>query len=141
VTEAQQQQNDLWRQAGWPSVEEAISDDEKRLLRKKQMIEAGLRTADGLLGLMNHPSYKVFTESLDDMKRYRIAQLLGAKNEHELVTMKGRCLELQAVLDMVSNVKFNKNQLEEQLGQVENELSALRLPELEPQPQPTEEQA
>lgn len=131
------EQHDLWKEAGWPSVEEAISTDEKRLLRKKQMIEAGLRTADGLLGLMNQSSYKVFTESLEDMKRYRIAQLLGAKNEHELVTMKGRCLELQAVLDMVSNVKFNKNQLEEQLVHVEDELSALRLPK----PEPTEEQA
>lgn len=131
------EQHDLWKEAGWPSVEEAISTDEKRLLRKKQMIEAGLRTADGLLGLMNQSSYKVFTESLEDMKRYRIAQLLGAKNEHELVTMKGRCLELQAVLDMVSNVKFNKNQLEEQLAHVEDELSALRLPK----PEPTEEQA
>lgn len=131
------EQHDLWKEAGWPSVEETISTDEKRLLRKKQMIEAGLRTADGLLGLMNQSSYKVFTESLEDMKRYRIAQLLGAKNEHELVTMKGRCLELQAVLDMVSNVKFNKNQLEEQLAHVEDELSALRLPE----PKPTEEQA
>ena len=139
--EAQQQQNDLWRQEGWPSVEEGISNEEKNLLRKKQMIEAGLRTADGLLGLMNNPSYKVFQESLEDMKRYRIAQLLGTKNEHELVSLKGRCVELQAILDMVSNVKFNRSQLENQLGEVENELSALRMPIPEPEPQPTEEQA
>lgn len=128
---------DLWKEQGWPDLQEQDDLEEQKLLRKKQLIEAGIRTADSLLSLMNHPSYKMFMDAIEDMIKYRVAQLLVAKNDHELATYKGRCMELRAVSDMVSNAKSNRAGLAQQLEKVEDDLASLKQPLPEPNEEPS----
>jgi hypothetical protein len=125
----------LWREQGWPAVQEQETLEEDKLLRKKQAILISLRACDSLLSLMNHPSYKQFSQEVEGMHQIRIATLLAAKNDHELATLKGRCLELRAVTDMVTNTRINREALATQLEEVENQLLSLK------PIQPTEEQA
>lgn len=125
----------LWRDQGWPAIQEEETLEEEKLLRKKQAIQIAIRACDSMLSLMNHPSYKQFTTEVESMHQIRIANLLASKNDHELATFKGRCLELRAITDMVTNTKNNREALVNQLEKVENDLLNLK------PVQPNEEQA
>lgn len=95
-------------------------------------LRAAIALADGVIQLEGSSGYQSLHKSLQDMLEHRTAEMLTCRNDHDTNVAKGRCLELRAILSLVSNTRNNRNHLAVELALEEDrfaELSANFKPE------------
>jgi soluble lytic murein transglycosylase-like protein len=79
-------------------------------------LQAAITMADGVLQMASGAGFQLFVQALRDMRQSRMKELFGAKNDREANILTGRCLELEAVINVVDRTKSTRQTLAEALA-------------------------
>lgn len=125
-------QNQLWSEAGWPSV---LEEEDKAIQALEASIRAdqsAIRIADNFLQMSQSGAYKQFLEELSKMQLVQYAKAMNATTDREATKKLGRCEQLSEIHDLAVNFSTKREALAKALQAKQDELAALRTPNKEP---------
>lgn len=88
---------------------------------KVKNLKDAMRLGDAIVQLEHNSTFQQFQRILGDMLEHRTKELLLAVNEVEVFKLQGRCLELRAILALVSDARNNLMALANLLEQEEDQ--------------------
>lgn len=90
---------------------------------KVKNLKDAMRLGDAIVQLEHNSTFQQFQRILGDMLEHRTKELLLATNEVEVFKLQGRCLELRAILALVSDARNNLMALANLLEQEEDQFA------------------
>lgn len=118
--------DDLWRDSAWPNVIEEENKREREKQKEETSLKIAIRLCDGIISLQGHTAFKDYVETLQDMKKFRMAELLGAVTDRKANVLTGQCLEIQGILGVMNDTRNRRETLAGKLALVQAELTEIR---------------
>jgi len=103
----------------------------KRLEEQIKNLKASLSISEGLIALSQAPAYLQFLKAIQNMREFRMAELLASKTDRDSAIVIGRLRELNMIHAMLQNQQATREGLANQLKTAEDYMRQLmtRIPQ------------
>lgn len=97
----------------------------RQAIAQRDMLKAALAAADGVASMQSSSSFQTYQEALRTMLQQRTSALLSVREDREAAVLQGRCLELRAILDLITQSQANRPLLAIDLSRAEDRIREL----------------